>query len=231
MGFLTVHKEARQGGVARGGPPATKPKCRRRFLSEIGFHSGYNENSGSGCATATFREKTTYSILFSRSGQRHKRLQRTAMLSASSCIRNSTHAMQLQLPSCYCPVGEMNTVQLEPVLPPTPTKTKNILTVFVCPLSFPLIWFSFCWGDLVSNNMCRQRAQNTMPPMRHMTSDDWTIYLDLFSMLESITLRLEAIARDAQQGPKAPNALVPVVGLHRPQVILATKSIKLSTST
>ena len=50
--------ELKEGGRP---PPASKMKCRRAILSEMGVHSGYNsfllkqkENSGS--VTATFRD-------------------------------------------------------------------------------------------------------------------------------------------------------------------------------
>ena len=51
-----------------GGPPsALKSKCRRRFLSEMGVHSGYNscllkQKENSGRVTATFRENVHFLV-------------------------------------------------------------------------------------------------------------------------------------------------------------------------
>ena len=59
MCFVGVDKEPRQGGVESGGGPASKMKCRRAILSEMGVH--YNsfllkQKENSGRVTATFRD-------------------------------------------------------------------------------------------------------------------------------------------------------------------------------
>ena len=61
--FSSRWQRGAPGWSWKGGPhpPATKPKCRRWFLGEIGFHSGYNSfllqrKDNSGSVTATFRD-------------------------------------------------------------------------------------------------------------------------------------------------------------------------------